>query len=111
MMRNRGHEFFDWNVEGLAHPQERNDSDGPTGLHHLPMADTEAERNHIFLAQFARGSACADFMPEPAKEASVMSRDFSTGPHFSTLAQHEQKHHEQNCISFAKVGLEKRRVP
>jgi hypothetical protein len=42
-------------------------------------------------------------MSEPAKEPAVMSRDFSTGTHASRLAWHEQKHHEQMCVSCGRV--------
>ena len=56
------HELLDRNVKCLADPQERENGDGSAGLHHLPMADTETVRDHILLAQFARGTASPDFV-------------------------------------------------
>ena len=98
MVGDRRHELLDRNVKCLAHSQQREDRDGAASFHHLPMAHAEAVRDHILLAQFTRGSESPDFVAEPTKKTSIMSGKFSAGPHTSKLGEHEQKHHEQNCV-------------
>jgi hypothetical protein len=103
MMSHGGYELLDRNVEGIADPQQRKDGDRAASLHHLPVADAEAVRNHVLLAEFARSPASPDFVTEATKEAGVMGREFSACPHISKLAGHEQKHHEQKCVSRVRV--------
>ena len=103
MVGNGRHELLDRNIKRLADPQEGEDRDGATGFHHLPMADAEAVRNHVFLAQFARSPASPDLVTKASKEAGVMGREFSACPHISKLARDEQKHHEQKCVSHVRV--------
>ena len=62
MVGDRRHELLYRNVKCLADPQQCENSDGAPGLHHLPMADAEAVRDHILLAQFARGATSPDFV-------------------------------------------------
>ncbi len=56
------YELLHRNVKGLADSQQCENRDGAPGLHHLPMADAEAVRDHILLAQFARGAASPDLV-------------------------------------------------
>jgi hypothetical protein len=66
--------MFHRNFKRLARPKQREDRDGATSLHHLPMADTETVGNHIFLAEFTRGSAGPDFVTELTKKPGVTGR-------------------------------------
>ena len=74
MMGDGGDELLHRNIECFAHTQEREDGDGTTGFHHLPVADTEAVRDHVLLAKFSRGSASPYFVTEAPKKSSVMLR-------------------------------------
>jgi len=67
------------------------------------MADTEAVRNHVFLAQLPGYPQPADFLTQPTEEPLIVRRDFPAGSHSSTLAEYEQKHHEQNCVLRDRV--------
>jgi hypothetical protein len=102
------HQLFNWNIECFAYSQQRENRDGATGLHHLPVPDAEAIGNHVFLAQFTDCPARPDFLTQTAKKPSVMSRNLSGGSHNSTLGEGEQKYHEQNCVLHAKVVFENR---
>jgi hypothetical protein len=81
MVSHRCYELFNRNVKYLADSQQREDRDGATCLHHLPMAGTEPIGDHVLLAQSARGPASPDFLTQPAKKPAVMNGNFSGSSH------------------------------
>ena len=81
MPRKARHELFRRDLECLAYPQQRKQGAGPARLDHLPVADGEAQADHVLLAQLARQPVLADAMPQRAEEPRVTGRKLSTGTH------------------------------
>src|SRR6266478_4096863 len=61
-------------AESLGNPKKRRNIDWVSGLHLLPVAETEAERDHIFLGVALFLSELLDARAQVAIEALVMGR-------------------------------------
>ena len=63
------------NSECFANPKQRNYSDRAPGLNHLPMADAEAERNHVLLCELSLYPVIPNASPQSTKELCAFRRE------------------------------------
>lgn len=99
MVRKTGEKLLQCQIERLADSEDREHGNRTSGLDHLPMTDTEATGDHVLLAQFTLRSVGPNPVAQRSKKPRVMGRQISAGTHIFRVGLHEQKDHEQNCVS------------
>lgn len=81
MLPESRHQLLRSDLEGVADPQQREYRAGPSRFDHLPVADGEAQADHVLLAEPARRPVLADAMAQRAEEPRVPCRKLSAGAH------------------------------
>jgi hypothetical protein len=76
---------FHRHLKCIADSKKGEDSAWPSSLDHLPVAHTEPEGNHVFLAQFPFGPEGPHTMAQCAKKTLVLRRKLATGTHYLRL--------------------------
>jgi hypothetical protein len=92
------HELLWGYLKCLTNTEEREHCERPACLNHLPMAHTEVESIHVFLAELARQAQGSDPVAQSAKESGVSGGEIPTGSHPPRVPVHEQKEHEHRYV-------------